>query len=106
MNRYTYCTVQRTFERRHGTLALGTGAITMTRAETVTEACNVPLFGEDGNTGVCRACRNGWTVPGNVFASEAERARAMAAVWHGAHGKGPCMPTGGRFRDWPPVAVP
>lgn len=74
------CTIKRTFVRNHGTFSLATGKIEMTRSETVTEQCNVPLFGDtDRQRGICSACAEGWEVPDNTFADDAERSRAKGA---------------------------
>jgi len=82
------CTVMRTFRRTHGTLDLVTGKTGKGRSETVTEACNVPLFGPpESKTGICRACAEGWEVPDNRFANEKEKARALAAARIGQSGK-------------------
>lgn len=77
---WSSCGILRTFVVTHGTMEFGTGTIKMGRKETVTEIHNTPLFGDaDRVHGVCRACRDGWEVPDNKFANEAERARALAA---------------------------
>lgn len=78
--RHTSCTITRTFERKSGHLNLATGAFDLTKVETVTEPCNVPLFGRHVDTGVCRSCSEGWEVAGNKFASPDEKARALAAA--------------------------
>jgi hypothetical protein len=80
---YGSCTIQRRFVRTIGiTLDFETSAEDRTNAksETVIEACNVPLFGDiERKTGICRTCAKGWQHPHNIFASDAERARAQGA---------------------------
>jgi hypothetical protein len=71
------CTILRTFDVQHGTLNMVTGEHVISRTETVTAPCNVPLFGAAAARGICAACRRGWDVPGNTFANDAERTRAV-----------------------------
>lgn len=79
---FNTCTIQRIKVIRHGTLNILTGEMKDTgREETVTEACNTPLFSDDERRiGICRSCRSGWEVKGNKFASREEKQRAWAAA--------------------------
>lgn len=79
---HTGCTILRVIHKKHYTMKLGGDASDMelVSEETVTEACNVPLFGEEEKIrGVCRGCRKGWEVEGSLFATEAEKQRAMSS---------------------------
>jgi hypothetical protein len=79
--RHHSCTIVRTFVRTHMTLATDSGELREGHKETVTEACDKPLFLDtETASGVCRSCRSGWEVPDNRFASDAERQRATATT--------------------------
>lgn len=74
---FNSCTIVRTFEREHYTLNIANGEKKFVSKETATEACNIPLFSRDDRAnGICSACAKGWETEGNVFANEAEKARA------------------------------
>lgn len=71
------CTILRRMKIEHGSMSLTTGKVTMDSSEVVTRACDVPLFTDaEKEAGICRACRDGWEVPDNVFASDFEMWRA------------------------------
>lgn len=81
MKRFHDCTILRTFIRKYGTLNMATGASTSERQETVTEPCNLPLFGDvERKRGVCRSCAKGWEVDGNKFANDGERSKARGSA--------------------------
>jgi len=70
------CSILRIVVLRPATFNMVSGEMKSDGTEhVVTEACNTPLF-QDASIGVCRACRTGWEVDGNKFASDAERAKA------------------------------
>ncbi len=74
---FSSCTVKRTFVRTSGKMNARTGELKVEKTETVTEECNVPLFGDhERKVGVCRGCAGGWEVQDNRFADEAEKLRA------------------------------
>lgn len=75
LRQHSYCTVLRHKTLRHGTINMNTGAFSAGEITQVTEPCNTPLFHEaERASGVCRSCADGWEVPGNRPASQAERA--------------------------------
>lgn len=77
MKQHSTCTIVRTIVVTHNTMNMVTGEMTAGRKETKTEPCNTPIFtDEERHTGICKACRQGWEVEGNKFASEAEKKRA------------------------------
>lgn len=80
--RFLDCTIMRVIEQHTYTLNIVTGKRSpLGPAAMVTMPCGVPLFGGYALIGVCRGCMDGWeAVPGNVFASPAERERAAAAA--------------------------
>jgi hypothetical protein len=79
--RFHSCTISRIVVRSYGTLNIITGKVgPMVRGEPETGPCNVPLFGDDTASGVCRSCRSGWEHPDNRFASEAEKRRAVGSL--------------------------
>ena len=74
------CTILRTFVRTSYKSLDDAQHERNGKSETVTEACNIPLFGNDARTsGVCSSCAEGWEVEENKFANDAERKRAKEA---------------------------
>lgn len=71
------CIILRTMEIEHNTLNIETGKWTFLRKSIETKPCGIPLFSTDDRAkGVCKSCKKGWEVDGNVFATEAEKKRA------------------------------
>lgn len=60
------CTQMRRVLVRHNTLNFGSGTVTPSREEWVTEPCGKPLFDARSRAiGKCPSCEGGWTHPHN-----------------------------------------
>lgn len=74
------CSIIRDRKTRHGTLDIKTGQTEYGPWKMETGACEAPLFSDrEKQTGVCRSCASGYSVKGNSFHDDKERARALAA---------------------------
>jgi hypothetical protein len=74
---FSTCTIKRKKIIQQGEYDLMTGKFVWGKKETRTEPHGTPLFLPDEvSTGICSACRAGWEVTGNIFASKKERTRA------------------------------
>lgn len=78
---HNLCTVTRIKQVKSYSLNIVSGERSDPTEYVVTEACGVPLFGdEERRTGVCRSCHQGWDMEGNTYATPAEKERAMKAL--------------------------
>lgn len=69
MARFDTCQVVRHKLVTRSTLDMATGEETPAGQEWVTEKCGTPIFDKEGEeTGECKSCRKGWSVPTNYRA--------------------------------------